>query len=306
MNTTIKEFRSFNRFYTQFVGLLNKRLLESPLSLAEGRVLYEIGATPTSSAADLSQLLGMDKGQLSRILAGLRKRELIERQTGPGGRTPLPLALTPDGEKLLHDLNQMADAQAHHLLRHLDHPDLQRLQEAIQTMRSVLGAREEHTSPQKSPRLRTAQAGELGWIITQHGEIYAQEYGFSDKFEEYVVAGVAAYLNKKDAGSNVWIAEYENKPVGSIAIVKDSSQESQLRWFLVQPHARRLGIGKALMEQAITFSRQAGYAKTFLWTIAHLHSARKLYSAFGFHCVEEKEGTMGDQTVREEKWILEL
>lgn len=307
MDRTIRAFRAFNRFHTQFVGLLNKRLLDSPLGLAEARALYEIAATPSLSAADLARRLGMDKGQLSRIISLLRKRGLIERPDKPTGRAPLPLSPSPLGRELLRDLEASADAQARRLLQPLDRERLDQLRQAMDAIRSLLRPdAAESTGQDDKVLVREAKSGELGWIITQHAEIYEREYGFSGAFEEYVLLGMASYLRNRNPRSRVWVAEWNERPAGSIAIVEHSAREAQLRWFLVHPSARRLGLGRALLDQAVAFGRERAFDEIFLWTLAHLASARKMYAANGFRLAAEQSGLMGGQPVVEEKWVLEL
>ena len=111
MQDTIRAFRRFNRFYTRLLGLLNQRLLNSPLTLAEARVLYEINALPGTSAAELTRLLAMDRGQLSRLLKSLLKKMLAKRIGKPGGRRPLPLEITEQGRAVLDALEAQADNQ---------------------------------------------------------------------------------------------------------------------------------------------------------------------------------------------------
>ena len=64
----IETARDFNRFYTNFLGLLNKAYLDSPFTLTDARILFEIGSHDGVSAAALVRDLHLDPAYLSRIL----------------------------------------------------------------------------------------------------------------------------------------------------------------------------------------------------------------------------------------------
>ena len=307
MKDTIEAFRRFNRFYTRLLGLFNRRLLDSPLNLAEARTLFETVASPGLSATALSRALGMDRGQLSRILTRLLKQNLIERHGMPRGRKALPLHPTPQGCKLLAALEAAADHQAADLIGSLGARKSARLRAALSEVETIMGSENRAHDPGRGDvRLREAVSGDLGWIIIRHAEIYSLEYGFTQEFEIYVLLGLAEYLEKSRSGSRVWIAECGGAAAGSVGIVELAEDRAQLRWLIVEPHVRGLGVGKKLMEQAVSFCRERNYGQVLLWTLKDLHAARALYKSFGFNLVEEKRGMMGGQTMIEECWTITL
>lgn len=301
---TIPVFRQFNRFYTRLLGLFNKRLLDGPLTLTEARALYEITAEPGTSATSLSARLGLDRGQLSRVIAALIKSGLIERSGSPGGRRALPLHPTDEGLKLMAELETMADRQAAALIGLLGSHDCSRLTKALQEVRSLL---DKNGLPDRGEiRLREAASSDLGWIIARHAELYAAECGFGDDFAHYVILGLAEYVKKDPAGSKVWIAEAGGEPLGAVGVVDQGHGRAQLRWLLVEPQARGLGLGKRLVERVVSFCRERGHSEIILWTITSLHPARSLYASFGFSPSETKPGVMGGVPVTEELWTLAL
>jgi len=303
----IQAFRRFNRFYTRLLGLFNRHLLGTPLSLAEARTLFEIAASPGVSAAALSRGLGMDRGQLSRILSRLLKQALIERRGSPAGRKALPLHPTPMGRRILRALETAADSQAAKLIGALDERKSIRLQAALSEVEALLEAGNRVPLPEPFDiRLREAATGDLGWIVTRHAEIYEREYGFTQEFETYVLLGLAEYVKKGRSGSRVWIAEHGKAAVGSIGIVELPRNRSQLRWLLVEPHARGLGVGRKLVDRAVSFCRKRNYRQVHLWTLKDLIAARALYASFGFELTEEKKGIMGGCPMIEECWTLTL
>jgi GNAT superfamily N-acetyltransferase len=150
----------------------------------------------------------------------------------------------------------------------------------------------------------TLQPGDIGMIVHLHGVLYAQEYGFDATFESYVAGPLADFVQSATARQRLWIAENENRIVGCIAIVSAEPQTAQLRWFLVHPSARGIGLGNKLLNEAVTFSRQAGYESIFLWTVDALAAARHLYLGAGFRKVEARPGFRWGVHVVEEKYEL--
>jgi GNAT superfamily N-acetyltransferase len=208
---------------------------------------------------------------------------------------------------VLNELETAADQQASRLIVSLDSRKCDRLRSALCEVQSLLSTEDAALDPdRRSVRLREAVAGDLGWIIARHAEIYKREYGFSQEFENYVLLGLAEYVRKDPSGSKVWIADYGRVSVGSVGLVELTRKSAQLRWLLVEPHARGQGVGRKLVDQAISFSRSRKYRQVLLWTLQDLRAARKLYKAFGFKRLEERQGKMGGRRMVEECWTLTL
>lgn len=132
-------------------------------------------------------------------------------------------------------------------------------------------------------RLRQPAPGDLGWIIQRHGALYAAEEGWDHRFEGVVAGVVADYVKTFDVEREAcWIAEHEGQKVGSIMLVKETDTVGRLRLLLVEPSARGLGVGEALVEACLARAREAGYGEVVLWTQANLLPARRLYARFGF------------------------
>jgi N-acetylglutamate synthase-like GNAT family acetyltransferase len=148
--------------------------------------------------------------------------------------------------------------------------------------------------------------GDLGAIVYLHGRLYSREYGFDPTFEAYVAAAMARFVLAHTDRDRLWIAEKDDRIIGSIAIVAASETEAQLRWYLVDPSARGLGLGKTMLHQAVEFSRQSGYDSVFLWTVSALTDAARLYRTAGFEKVEEKPGKQWGRDVIEERYLLKF
>lgn len=282
----VARFRSFNRFYTPLIGSLARGYLGTPFSLAEARVVFEVATHPGCTASDLRARAGFDQGHLSRILARLEAQGLLRRTPAPDDARARRLRLTAKGARAFRTLDERADAQARGLLERLAPAARDDVAGAMAALERALGG-----SPPEIA-VREGRAGDLGWVFHRHGAVYAEEFGYSDVFERYVSEGLPVFLRNRDpARDRLWIAQMDGRPVGSIAIhhVDDRPGWAKLRWFLVEEEARGHGLGKRLLDQAIAFSREAGYEGVFLWTVDDLHAARRQYERAGFSLAHQDE-----------------
>jgi ribosomal protein S18 acetylase RimI-like enzyme len=147
---------------------------------------------------------------------------------------------------------------------------------------------------------------DLGAIVALHGTLYAREYGFDASFEAYVAGPLAEFVRNQSARDRIWIAEREGRLVGCVAIVAASETEAQLRWFLVDPSSRGLGLGTLLLREAVTFCEMCRYESVFLWTVSALTGAARLYRSVGFEKVEEHPCNQWGVAVVEEKYVRRL
>jgi DNA-binding MarR family transcriptional regulator/N-acetylglutamate synthase-like GNAT family acetyltransferase len=318
--------RRFNRFYTRQIGVLQEKLLHSAFSLTEGRVLYEIGyhgdtGTPRSTeptAVDLAKALDIDGGYLSRILQRFAKRRLITRTTSDADARQAHLALTARGRAALVPLQQQAREEVAVMLRHLSPTERRRVVDAMRLIQTSLGKPGDATVAEASAAhepegdgapwtLREHRAGDMGWIVSRQGALYAEEYGWTTEYEALAAEIVAQVLKNFDpTRERCWIAEHNAARVGAVMIVKQSDTVAKLRLLHVERAARGLGIGKRLVDECIRFSRAAGYQKITLWTQANLLAARHLYKAAGFTCVAQEPHHRFGKDLVAETWELEF
>ena len=149
--------------------------------------------------------------------------------------------------------------------------------------------------------------GDLGAITWLHGILYAEEYDLDWSFEAYVAEPLSELVKSGDfTDQRLWIVEQDNKVLGSIAIVKNSPEEAQLRWFILHPNLRGKGLGKQLTSKALEFCRERRYERVILWTFDELDAAIGIYKKNGFLKVEEITHVHWGRTVTEEKYVLEL
>ena len=322
----VDAIRRFNRFYTRQIGVLQEKLLKSPFSLTEGRVLYEIGfhgdtGTPradTPTAVDLARALGIDGGYLSRILQRFAKRRLITRTTSSADARQAHLALTERGQAALEPLQRLARDEVGVMLAALSPTERARIVEAMHLIqRSLARSRDdavtgsavvqEHERAADSCSLREHRAGDMGWIVSRQGALYTEEYGWTMEYEALAADIVAQFLKNFDpVRERCWIAERDDAPVGAVMIVKQSKTMAKLRLLHVERTARGLGIGTRLVDECIRFSRAAGYRTITLWTQSNLLAARHIYKAAGFTCVAKTPHHSFGKDLIGETWELTL
>ncbi|HUG53013.1 MAG TPA: helix-turn-helix domain-containing GNAT family N-acetyltransferase [Vicinamibacteria bacterium] len=296
--------RRFNRFYTRRIGVLQDGLLESPFSLTQVRVLYELAHRDRPSAAEVGASLGLDRGYLSRMLQSFARQGLVSSRSSAEDARQRELRLTARGRRVFARLDARATAEVRALLGRLSPPDQGHLVRAMRTIESVLGA----PAPDPVPfRLRPPLAGDLGWVVHRHGAVYGQEHGWDHRFEGLVAGVVEDFVAHFDpARERAWIAERDGEPVGSVLLVKKSKRVAKLRLLLVEPSARGLGIGKALVTECLAFAREAGYGKVTLWTNAGLDAARHIYEEAGFRLVHEEPHDLYGEGLIAQTWELSL
>lgn len=286
LDRRVAAVRRFSRFYTQKIGVLQQAYLQSPFSLTEARVLYEMAHRARTTASELGRDLGLDAGYLSRILRRFEKKGLLTRKALREDRRQQLLSLTRKGEEAFAPLNARSRAQIAALLGPLAEPQQKRLVDAMHAIETLLGAKPEPTAAYV---LRPHQPGDIGWVTHRHGVLYAQEYGWDESFEAMVAEVAAAFIKNFDPKKErCWIAEKDGEIVGSAFLVKKSPTVAKIRLVYVEPKARGHGIGARLTEECERFARQAGYRKITLWTNRNLLAARRIYAKAGFRLVHSE------------------
>lgn len=153
----------------------------------------------------------------------------------------------------------------------------------------------------------TLKPGDLGYIMYLHGKLYAAEYQYGISFETYVGSGLHEFYTSYDPQKDkTWVAEHNGRIVGFLLLMHRENNTAQLRYFLIEPEYRGIGLGKKLMELYINFLRGAGYQSSYLWTTSELHQAASLYTRHGFRLTEEKPSTAFGIAVTEQRYDLAI
>ena len=300
----LKAVRGFNRFYTQRIGALTPDS-GSDLTLTDVRVLNLLAHRKHATASQLARDLVLDAGYLSRILRRFEGNGWLVRMASPADARQSLLELTKAGHQTFAPLQQKSRDEAAALLAPLRPADRGRVIEAMHAMQLLLEA----TVPAAPATvLREPKPGDMGWVVAQHGEVYAHEDGFNWEFEGRVADIAASFIkNFKPAREKGWIAEIDGERVGAVFVVQKAATVAQLRLLILTRGARGQGLGGRLVDECIAFARNRQYRKLVLWTHAHLVPARAIYQSRGFilTATEPFQG-YGRNDLANECWELKL
>lgn len=300
----IQLVRRFNRFYTRRIGLLREGLLDTPFSLTQARVLFEIAHQPGTRSANLASELGLDPAYLSRLLASFERRKLVAREQSRDDRRVNHVRLTAKGRAAFARLDALSRKQSSDLLANLKAAEQQRLTDSMAAIQELL---DPAAKAEPAVTLRIHRAGDIGWVVARHGEIYTEEYGWDNTFEGLVAEIAGKFLTHFDPErERCWIAEFDGQRAGCVFLVKHTATVAKLRLLLVEPSARGHSIGARLVDACIAFARETGYRKLTLWTQNNLHAARHIYQHAGFQLVEEGKHQAFGVDLVQQVWDLKL
>lgn len=302
----VKAVRQFNRFYTRRIGALDP-YLGSDMSLTDVRVLYELAHREQAVASEIAKDLGLDGGYLSRILRRFEGAGWLVRETHPRDARQSLLRLTEAGHAAFAPLQQKSRDEASALLAPLSASQQRRLIDAMHTVQALIEPEAYAPARPGTAVLRDPQPGDIGWVVQQHGEIYAREYGWNSEFEALVAEIAGEFLRKfQPEWEHCWMAELNGERVGAVFLVRKSPTVAQLRLLILAPQARGLGLGARLTDECIAFARRKGYKKMMLWTNSCLLAARGIYAARGFELVKSEPYEGFGQQLVGETWELKL
>ncbi len=308
----IAALREFNRFYTRRIGVLHEGLHDTRFSLAESRLLWELAhAHDDTTATELARRLDLDAGYLSRLLRGLKQRGLVKASRSPTDARQTHLSLNAAGRRAFSPLDRRSQAEVSALLAALDDAQQQQLLAAMASIETLLGARRKTAAFV----LRGHRPGDIGWVASRHGALYGQEYGWDMRFEALVAQIAARFIEQFDAQREAcWIAERDSQRIGCVFLVRCREEATQavepgiaqLRMLLVEPSARGLGLGVALVNECERFARQAGYRCIRLWTNSVLLAARGIYQEAGYRLMSSDAHHSFGKDLVGETWELKL
>lgn len=306
LRRSVERVRGFNRFYTRQIGILNEGFLESPFSLTEVRVLYELSVRDKTSATDLRGELGVDAGYLSRILRAFQRRGLIQRKTARADARRTELSLSTRGRAEFARLEARQRTDVARMLGRLTPKARALLLDRMQSVERILAADASPTTT-AAVTLRSHRPGDIGWITHRQAVLYHQEYGWGERYEALIARIMAEFIENFDPrNERCWVAERDGEIIGSIFCVRKSRAVAKLRLLYVEPAARGLGLGTRLVDECIAFARARGYRTLTLWTNSVLHDARRIYERKGFVLVEEKPHRLFGKKLLGQTWELDL
>lgn len=306
----IEAVRRFNRFYTREVGLLRKTFLDTPWSLGEMRVLFEIAHGNSLTASDIGKALDLDAAYLSRLLGGFEKDGLISRARSKDDARQSHLKLTAKGRTVFGAADRKQAGSTAAMLSRLKLQDQARLVDAMSTIVTLLSGQIAERKP--AVVLRDPAPGDYGWIVARNAEIYAEEYGWRRGFEGVCAQIVADFIRNFDPKlERCWIAEAGGERVGCVLLARDDPKArkadiARIRLLLLDPEARGLGLGRRLVDECIRFAKAKGYRRITLWTHQELTAARAIYAKAGFVKTGEETHDDWGRPAVSEYWDLEL
>jgi DNA-binding MarR family transcriptional regulator/N-acetylglutamate synthase-like GNAT family acetyltransferase len=295
--------REFNRFYTNVLGLLREGLLDTPYSLTEARVIFELAREEQTEAGQLRRWLDIDAGYLSRLLARFEADGIVHRSRSAADARRQVIGLTGTGRAVFAKLDALSAAQIRGLLASLPAARRAGLIAAMAGIRRTLDG----VPRRETVVLRAPLPGDLGWVVQRNAALYAAEYGWDETYEALVARIIADYAARAGHPREAaWIAELDGEPAGCVFCMRKSDDVAQLRLLLVEPHARGRGLGERLVADCVAFARRAGYREVVLWTNDVLHAARRIYQRAGFELVDsQKHHSFGHDLVGQD-WRLPL
>lgn len=300
MTEAVTALRAFNRFHTRFSGALNAHYMHSDMSLAEARCLYEIAQEDGLLASDLQDRIGLDAGYVSRILRKFEGKGWITRGRGKDARRR-PITLADAGRAAFAALDVTTRAETAGRIAHLGEADREALVGALEQVQLLLdGGGREWT-------MRTFRPGDLAMIAARQSLLYAEGWGWGLPMEILQGEVTTAFLRDfKPGREQCWVAELGGRMAGSVLVVDAGGDAAQLRLLYVEPWARGLGIGEALVQECVRFAREAGYARMKLWTHTILTSARRIYESVGMHIAKVEMHDEFGEAVQGEIWEMAL
>jgi DNA-binding MarR family transcriptional regulator/GNAT superfamily N-acetyltransferase len=296
----VESVRTFNRFYTREIGLLDESLAHSGLALTEARILFEIAQAPLT-AKRLAEVLSLDKGYLSRMIETLVKRKLVSKMQSESDGRSWFLRLTKAGKTKFDVLESTTRNEIAVMLKRLRPESLPLTLSAMNIIEN------QFVGPRSDIALRGLQSGDIGWITHRQGLLYNQEYGWDAGYEALVAKILAEFKSKFDPSKeNCWIAECSGIIGGSVFLVKETDDIARLRLLYVDTSFRGTGLGRVLVQKCTEFSRDAGYKKIVLWTQSSLTAARHIYSSEGYKLLKSEPHNSFGVDLIGETWSIEL
>lgn len=303
----VEEIRAASRTMVRELGFMGGDFAGTDLSPSAVHALIEIEKEGGINARDLGALLRLEKSSVSLMLGKLVDSGDIKEDAGEGDARIKILSLTASGKKRVAAIHAFARAQVSDALGRLK-PGQDRT--VLEGLRLYTGALSMSTYKRSAvPNIEIVSGHRPGLIarVTQmHALYYAQTSGFGQRFESVVAGGLAEFCNRLENPQNaIWAAMQGDEIVGSVAIDGEDigASTAHLRWFIIDDGLRGEGVGKRLLDAALTFADEKGFAETHLWTFSGLHAARHLYETRGFALVEERAGTQWGNEVLEQRFV---
>lgn len=307
----VENIRCASRTMVRELGFMHATLAATDHSPSAIHTLLEIEAHTALSATQLTQLLGLDKSSVSRMVAKLITVGELQEMASADGRVK-QLQLSEQGKRTVAQIHVYGRMQVNTAMAYLNAEQQQTVANGLATYADALKACRTGEDKTPSPSVEIIagyRPGIVGRITEMHAEFYSRHSGFGQFFERQVATGVAEFVGRLGRpGNAIWIALLNGRIVGSIAIDGEDlgNNEAHLRWFILDESCRGSGVGRQLLRDAVEFCDRSGLAVIQLWTFKGLEVARRLYEASGFELTHEQQGNQWGATVIEQQFTRYL
>lgn len=305
----IDQIRNDSRQMVRELGFMQSTLAATDYSPSAVHAIIETGIRASLTAAQLAELLNLEKSSVSRLVRKLvQEGELAENVSNYDSRVKL-LTLTKKGKETFARIEDYGRAQVHNAFSYLSQDECRIVKDGLSFYVRALESHRlgQSPDPQKAVRIEQGyRVGAVARVTEMHANFYYRHAGFGQFFESQVASGIAEFAGRLENPCNgLWLAVQGDKIVGSIAIDGEDMKDNKahLRWFILDDGLRGGGVGRKLMTEAMAFCDEQRFAATYLWTFKGLHAARKLYDDFGFTLIEEKAGKQWGEEVTEQCFV---
>lgn len=290
------------------LGFLDQTLAATSHPASAVHALIEIDRTPGITAAELAEVLLLDRSTVSRMLRKLTDAGEVRDDTSSDDRRRKTLVLTDSGRRTVAAVHEFGTTQVHDAFSHLPERDRATVSRGLHLYADALVRHRRQDPPpprdagiELDPR---RQPGDLGRIVALHAREYAAISGFGAEFEAMVAHDIASFVTRDHPDSRLWAArDDEGRVLGSIAVdLAGGPDDAHLRWFLLSPEARGAGVGRRLLDAAVSHADAHGVRTTVLWTFRGLDTARAMYERHGFTLTLEQPGERWGSTVIEQEF----
>lgn len=307
-SSIVEEIRISSRLMVRELGFMNHTLAATDYSPSVVHTLLEMEAQGSLTAAQLVQILGLEKSSVSRMLAKLIKAGELEESASPEDARIKQLSLSPQGRETVRRINAYGNERVISALQKMDASQQRVVSQGLSVYASALKACRDDTELHEKNAVTIVagyQPGMIGRITEMHGSYYAREHHFGSFFEAKVAAGLADFSGRLDNANNqIWLAMQNGRIVGSVAIDGEDlgNNEAHLRWFILDDGCRGGGVGRKLIAEAMKFCDERQFSAVQLWTFNKLTAARRLYESFGFVLSKEWQGDQWGSTITEQQF----
>ncbi len=312
MNTEpspIEQIRTASRTIVRELGFMQTTLAGTNYSSSAVHALLEIGIRGATTAAQLVQVLGLEKSSVSRMLGKLIEVGELKETVGSDDGRSKQLSLTAKGEHTVHRIHRYAQVQVQAALERLNPSQQQVVVQGLAVYAKALKMCRQEATETTSASIQVSagyRPGLVGRITEMHAAFYFSHSGFGQFFESKVASGVAEFVGRLNQPCNgIWVATLNDRIIGSIAIDGEDlgNNTAHLRWFILDDGCRGSGVGRQLLSEAVNFCDRQGFEAVQLWTFKGLDAARRLYESSGFVWVREEQGDQWGNTVTEQQFI---